>query len=88
MTAVYIHCDERYPDYSLDGYDSRPVHLEASEEKIAEWKRIQAEYDTMQEEIGALVDIETERMRNEEAANRRALYAQRVDSGKPNILRG
>jgi hypothetical protein len=56
---VFIYCDERYPDYtfrSQEIWDTQKPK-EVSDDKYAEWQRISAAYDQMQEELSNLYDL-------------------------------
>lgn len=48
--TVYIDTEEHYPVYTLE--DRAPgVMCDVPDDIVARWKRVQAEYDTMQDEM-------------------------------------
>lgn len=50
---VKIDSDEWYPVYDLDDYGDE---VEVPDDKVAEWKRILAEFDVMQKEMAAYLN--------------------------------
>jgi hypothetical protein len=61
---VKIDCDEKYPNYYLyDGKYRTNLQIEVPDATVAEWKRVAAEYDRIQEEMEAAVEADVKARR-------------------------
>ena len=82
MSTVRIYEDEMFPVYGLTD-SSTGFAVEATDEQVERWQRVQAEFDTVQEEMAALyrpakekAAAEAMRAREEREAERKAERAR------------